>query len=122
MWQTIKGRASKMKCVICRQGETNDVFTTVTIGRVVIKNAPAKICSFCGEVYVDETVAARLLEDAENLYKAKIIEDDYSEDLRENIRPNRQTILLTHIRQRRSLTPDMDIPDSLTLLREDRDR
>ena len=59
-----------MKCVICRQGETQPGVTTVTFERngltLVVKNVPAHVCVNCGEEYVDEQVAAKLSETAEN--------------------------------------------------------
>ena len=59
-----------MKCVICRQGETQPGVTTVTFERngltLVVKNVPAHVCVNCGEEYVDEQVASKLLETAEN--------------------------------------------------------
>lgn len=54
-----------MKCVICQQGETQLGTTTVTLERggmtLVVKAVPAQVCENCGETYVDEDVAARLL-------------------------------------------------------------
>ena len=46
-----------MKCVICRQGETEPGTTTMTLERdtttVVFKNVPAEVCQVCGEAYLD---------------------------------------------------------------------
>ena len=54
-----------MKCLICKQDETQDGATTVTLERgaltLVIKDVPARVCPNCGEAYVDETVTAELL-------------------------------------------------------------
>lgn len=54
-----------MKCVICQHGETAPGTTTVTLEQdgaaVVIRGVPARICQTCGEEYVDEDVADRLL-------------------------------------------------------------
>jgi YgiT-type zinc finger domain-containing protein len=54
-----------MKCVVCKDFEIKNGTTTITLMRgelqVRIKNVPARICPHCGEVYVDEKVAARLL-------------------------------------------------------------
>ncbi len=54
-----------MKCLVCKEFETEDGITKVTLVRgelqVRIKNVPARICPNCGEEYVDEKVAARLL-------------------------------------------------------------
>lgn len=54
-----------MRCVICKQSETEPGTTTVTLERgalpLVVKGVPALICPTCGEEYVDELVATRLL-------------------------------------------------------------
>ncbi len=54
-----------MTCVICKQSETEPGTTTVTLERgaltLVVKGVPARVCPTCGEEYVDEDVAARLL-------------------------------------------------------------
>ena len=53
-----------MKCVICKQGQTHNGMTTVTLGRgrttVVIKDVPAEICENCGEYYLSEEVTMRV--------------------------------------------------------------
>lgn len=58
-----------MKCVICRHGETRTGAATVTLERdgatFVVRGVPARVCDNCGEEYVSERVAARLLRDAE---------------------------------------------------------
>jgi len=63
-----------MNCLICRQAETVDELTSVTFERgemrLVINNVPARVCPSCGEAYVDEGVAVRLLRDAEGMSKA----------------------------------------------------
>lgn len=60
-----------MKCVVCKHGETQPGQTTVTLERgdltFVVKGVPAQVCSNCGEDYVDDQVAGRLLEAAEAL-------------------------------------------------------
>ena len=54
-----------MTCVICKQSETEPGTTTVTLERgtltLVVKGVPARVCPNCGEEYVDEDVATRLL-------------------------------------------------------------
>lgn len=54
-----------MKCVICKQGDTQPDQTTVTFQRegttLIFKRVPAQVCANCGEAYVDEDVAAQLL-------------------------------------------------------------
>ena len=63
-----------MKCLICKQDETQDGATTVTLERgaltLVIKDVPARVCPNCGEAYVDETVTAELLRTAEQMAAA----------------------------------------------------
>ena len=58
-----------MKSVVCRQGETRPGKTTVVLQRggatVVINDVPAPVCENCGEEYVDENVAERVLAAAE---------------------------------------------------------
>ncbi len=58
-----------MTCVICRHGETQPGTTTVTLERdaltLVVKGVPARVCDTCGEEYVDEDAAARLLQTAD---------------------------------------------------------
>ena len=54
-----------MKCIICRQAETQPGITTVTLERggliMVVKGVPARVCPTCGEEHVEEQVTARLL-------------------------------------------------------------
>ena len=58
-----------MKCVICKQGETKDGTTTVTLERgqttVIIKDVPAEICENCGEYYLCEGVTEKVQKLAE---------------------------------------------------------
>ena len=58
-----------MKCVICRQGLTNNGLTTVTLERghttVVIKDVPAEICENCGEYYLNQEVTNKIQKLAE---------------------------------------------------------
>ena len=60
-----------MKCIICKSGETAPGTATVTFDRdgltLVIKDVPARVCSNCGEEYVDEDVAKELLASAERM-------------------------------------------------------
>ena len=57
-----------MKCIFCKTGETRPGTTTVTFDQddelVVIRHVPAEVCDNCGEGYVDENVAALVLEEA----------------------------------------------------------
>jgi len=54
-----------MKCVICREGETVEGLTTVTVTRndaiIFFKDVPALICSNCGEAYFTSKIS-RLLQ------------------------------------------------------------
>jgi YgiT-type zinc finger domain-containing protein len=63
-----------MRCVICKQGETRPGLATVTLERdgltIVFKRVPAQVCANCGEEYVDEEAAARLLRTAEEMARA----------------------------------------------------
>jgi YgiT-type zinc finger domain-containing protein len=63
-----------MTCVICKNAETETGTTTVTLERdgltLVLKAVPAAVCPNCGEAYVNEEVAGRLLETAEELWRS----------------------------------------------------
>lgn len=54
-----------MICLICRQTAIRDGFASVKFERgemhLMINNVPARICPSCGEAYVGEDVAKRLL-------------------------------------------------------------
>jgi len=58
-----------MKCVVCKEGMTQQGFITVTLERdaaiIVIKLVPADVCANCGEGYVNGEISARLLKTAE---------------------------------------------------------
>jgi YgiT-type zinc finger domain-containing protein len=66
-----------MICLICRQAEIIDGLTSVTFERgelrIVMNSVPARVCHSCGEAYVDEEVAVRLLRDAEEISKAGML-------------------------------------------------
>jgi len=63
-----------MRCVICKQGETRAGTATVTLERngmtLVIRHVPARICTNCGEEYVDEATTTQLLSGAEKAVQA----------------------------------------------------
>jgi YgiT-type zinc finger domain-containing protein len=67
-----------MICLICRQAETVDGLTSVSFERgemrLIVKDVPARICPSCGEAYVEEDVALRLLRGAEEMSKAGMLE------------------------------------------------
>ena len=58
-----------MKCAICRNGYTEQGFTTVTLERnqstLVFKQVPADICENCGEIYLSSITNNALLKQAE---------------------------------------------------------
>ena len=59
-----------MKCPICRTGTTYPGTATVTLERdgltLVVRGVPAEVCDNCGEEFVSEGDAGRLLRDAED--------------------------------------------------------
>ncbi len=65
-----------MRCVICRDGETRPGTTTVTLERdlltLVVKGVPARVCDTCGEQYVEEETATRLLQTLEEAARAGV--------------------------------------------------
>lgn len=67
-----------MICLICRQAETVDGLTSIKFERgeirLTVKSVPARVCPSCGEAYVDEDVAVRLLQDAEEMSKAGMLD------------------------------------------------
>ena len=67
-----------MICLICRQAEILDRFTDIKFQRgkidLVISNVPARVCPSCGEGYLAEDVAARLLESAWDVTNAGELE------------------------------------------------
>jgi YgiT-type zinc finger domain-containing protein len=68
-----------MICLICRQAEIVDGFTSIILERkefrLLINHVPAHVCPSCGEAIVDEDVAIRLLGVAEDVVNEGIIED-----------------------------------------------
>ena len=65
-----------MKCFICNQAETDPGTTSVLLERgnvsLTITNVPARICPRCGEAYADESVAANLLREAEEMARSGV--------------------------------------------------
>ena len=65
-----------MKCAICRNGHTEDGYTTVMLEKanstLVFKHVPAKICDNCGEEYVSSSVNKALLQQAREELKRGI--------------------------------------------------
>lgn len=66
-----------MICLICRQAETVDGFTSVSFERgdmkLIVNNVPARVCPSCGEAYVEENVALQVLNLAGDKYQAGIL-------------------------------------------------
>ena len=65
-----------MKCVICRNGETQSGAVSITLERadttIVMKSVPAEVCGTCGEQYVDEETTQRLLAEAERAVRSGV--------------------------------------------------
>lgn len=57
-----------MKCLICKQGETQEGSVTVTLERdattLVFKGVAARVCENCGEAYLSEATTAYLMQAA----------------------------------------------------------
>jgi YgiT-type zinc finger domain-containing protein len=76
-----------MICLICRQAETLDGLTSVHFERgemrLVVNHVPARLCPSCGEAYVEEQVAVRLLREAEAISAVGEMEAvrEYSSDV-----------------------------------------
>ena len=65
-----------VKCLVCKHGDARSGTTPVTLTRngttLVVKGVPARVCSNCGEEYVDELTTARLLEVAEQAARSGV--------------------------------------------------
>jgi len=68
-----------MKCLICKQAETQPGVTTLTLERdgltFVVKNVPAQVCPNCGEAYIDEAVTSQLFSTAEQMSRSGALVD-----------------------------------------------
>ena len=68
-----------MNCLVCRQAELIDRLTSITFDRgetkFVVNNVPARVCPACGDAYVDDVVAVRLLQGIDELSAAGAMED-----------------------------------------------
>ena len=68
-----------MICLICRQAEIVNRLTSISFergeARLVVNSVPARVCPGCGEAYVHEDVAIRLLQMAKRMSEAGILED-----------------------------------------------
>ncbi len=58
-----------MKCTICEIGNMKDGRVTVTLERdesiIIVKKVPALVCENCGEYVLNEAVAKKLMDRAE---------------------------------------------------------
>ncbi len=70
-----------MRCVICKQADVEPGTATVTLERggmtlvvmtLVVKHVAARVCPNCGEEYVNEDAAARLMETAEQAVRSGV--------------------------------------------------
>jgi YgiT-type zinc finger domain-containing protein len=68
-----------MICPICRQAETVNRLTSISFERgemrLAINSVPARVCLGCGEAYVQEDVAERLLQGAKKISEAGTLDD-----------------------------------------------
>ncbi len=68
-----------MICLICRQAETVIGLTSVMFERgemkLFVNSVPARVCPICGEAYVQEDVAVRLLQEANKMSQVGMLED-----------------------------------------------
>ena len=76
-----------MRCVICKHGELEPGVTSILFEQVgctiVMKEVPANICNTCGESYVDDKVAQKLLDQVNTAVHQGIVVDvrKYSPDI-----------------------------------------
>ncbi|KAA0215188.1 MAG: type II toxin-antitoxin system MqsA family antitoxin [Leptolyngbya sp. PLA3] len=65
-----------MTCPICKHGRLAPGLTSVTLERaqltLVFKSVPARVCDNCGEQFLDDSVSAALIEQAEAAAKAGV--------------------------------------------------
>lgn len=58
-----------MRCVLCRHGDTKAGEATATLQRgetiIVVKYVPADVCENCGEYYLSDSVAGKIMARAE---------------------------------------------------------
>jgi YgiT-type zinc finger domain-containing protein len=76
-----------MICLVCRQVAIGNGLTSISFERgemrIIVNNVPARLCPACAEAYLDEEVAAKLLQDAESMSNAGInhVIHEYGADL-----------------------------------------
>jgi YgiT-type zinc finger domain-containing protein len=65
-----------MRCILCKQGNTKSGMVTVTLQRgdttVIIKGVPAQVCENCGEYYLNDEIAERVLSMAGEAVKKNV--------------------------------------------------
>jgi YgiT-type zinc finger domain-containing protein len=63
-----------MKCAICHEGHTKPGFINSKLERngviAIIKEVPALICDKCGEEYLEDGIAGKLLAQAEDVFNS----------------------------------------------------
>mgnify|MGYP000862233783 CR=1 FL=1 len=68
-----------MKCIICKHGELKPGITSVLFEKngvtIVIKSVPADICDNCGEPYVSDMIAEKIMAYVDSAEKQGIIVD-----------------------------------------------
>lgn len=69
-----------MRCLICRQTEIVGRLTSVKFQHgemsLMVSGVPAWTCPSCGEAYLDEDVATRLLQNVEEMSKAGMRQEE----------------------------------------------
>ena len=68
-----------MKCVICKNGETEKGEAVITLSKddslIVFKKVPAEVCTNCGEQYIAQEVTKEVLNLAnDSLKKGTLID------------------------------------------------
>jgi len=62
-----------MECVICKNGNTQKGYVTVTLERkgsiIAIKEVPAQVCQNCGEYFLDAKITDKVLKRADAAVK-----------------------------------------------------
>ena len=65
-----------MICLVCHRADLVDGLTSVRFERgelrLVVSNVPARVCPICGEAFLEEHTAIRLLQSAEDTRKAGV--------------------------------------------------
>lgn len=65
-----------MKCLICKNGETNPGYAAITFERdgktLILKNVPARVCNNCGEEYFDESITEEVMNLAEEVFQSGV--------------------------------------------------